>query len=273
MKTIGVFDSGVGGLSVLRALQHELPHTHWVYLSDSAFAPYGGRSREEVIGRSQRITAWLNGALPLDALVVACNTATAHAIDCLRDTYPALPIVGVEPALKTAARTTRTGCIGVLATSGTLTSSRFATLQSKVQAMAGGSGLTFVCQPCPGLADAIEQDDRAAIEQLCQRYVTALLNQIPAQKSMDSLVLGCTHYPFAMETLGQLCGPGVDVIDNAAPIARRTAGLVGAAHMAHLTRQSSYVSLCATGSVEPLKEACERWLPNLHQMAVSQISI
>ncbi len=273
MKTIGVFDSGVGGLSVLRALQCEVPHTHWVYLSDSAFAPYGGRSGQEVIERSQRITAWLTREHPLDALVVACNTATAHAIDSLRDMYPALPIVGVEPALKTAAQATRTGCIGVLATSGTLKSGRFATLRSSVEATAVGPGLAFLCQPCPGLADAIEQDDKEAIEELCKCFVTALMNQIPAHARMDSLVLGCTHYPFAMETLKQLCGPGVNVIDNATPIARRTAGLVGAAHKANVTAQVGCVSLFATGSVAALKEACERWLPNLHQIAACQIHI
>lgn len=273
MKTIGVFDSGVGGLSVLRALQREVPHTHWVYLSDSAFAPYGGRSKQEVVERSHRITAWLTQEHALDALVVACNTATAHAIDSLRDTYPALPIVGVEPALKTAAQTSLTGCIGVLATSGTLASDRFATLRSNVEAAKGESDLTFFCQPCPGLADAIEQDDKTLIELLCRRFVTDLMNQVPVQKSLDSLVLGCTHYPFAIETLQQLCGSGVHVIDNATPIARRTAGLVGVAHMAHDTAPNGCVSLCATGNIAALKEACERWLPGLHQKATRQIPI
>lgn len=273
MRTVGVFDSGVGGLSVLRALQREVPHTHWIYLSDSAFAPYGGRSNQEVIERSLRITAWLTQEHPLDALVVACNTATAHAIDSLRDMFPALPIVGVEPALKTAAQTSLTGCIGVLATSGTLASSRFATLRNKVEASAVGSGLTFFCQPCPGLADAIEQDDKTAIELLCRRFVTALMNQVPVQKSLDSLVLGCTHYPFAIETLKQLCGPSVHLIDNATPIARRTASLLGDAHTAQATAQHGCVSLCATGSIAALKEACERWLPSLHQRATRQIPI
>jgi glutamate racemase len=142
-----------------------------------------------------------------------------------------------------------------------------------VEATAAGSGLKFICQPCPGLADAIEQDDKAAIEQLCRRFVTALMNQVPLQKSLDSLVLGCTHYPFAIETLQQLCGSGVNLIDNATPIARRTAGLVGAAHMAHVTRRESGVSLCTTGSVKALKEACSRWLPHLHQKAASQVPI
>lgn len=273
MKTIGVFDSGVGGLSVLRALQCELPHTHWIYLSDSAFAPYGGRSQKEIIARSQRITAWLTHEHPLDALVVACNTATAHAIDSLRSSYPALPIVGVEPALRTAAQTTRTGCIGVLATSGTLASGRFATLRNTVEATATGSDLQFFCQPCPGLADAIEQDDKSAIEHLCNRFVTALMKQVPVPQHLDSLVLGCTHYPFALETLQERCGSRVQVIDNAMAIARRTAGLVGAAHTASIIAQDGCVSLCSTGNVASLNEACRRWLPYLPQKTASQILI
>lgn len=273
MKTVGVFDSGVGGLSVLRALHSEAPHTQWIYLADSAFAPYGDRSNLEVIERSQRIAAWLTREHRLDALVVACNTATALAIDSLRSLYPSLPIVGVEPALKTAAQTTQTGCIGVLATSGTLASDRFATLRSNVAATAGGAVLKFFCQPCPGLADAIEQDDRAAIAYLCKRFVTALMDQVPTQNSMDSLVLGCTHYPFVMDTVQQLCGSGVQVIDNAKPVARRTADLVGSNPLAHAIAEDASVTLFATGSVATLTEACQRWLPYLHPKPASQAHI
>jgi len=272
LKTIGVFDSGVGGLSVLRALQREVPHTHWIYLADSAFAPYGDRSEQEVIDRSHRITAWLTQEHRLDALVVACNTATALAIDGLRRMYPSLPIVGVEPALKTAAQTTRTGRIGVLATTGTLASERFVTLRRNIEALSG-TGVHFHCQPCPGLADAIERGDEAEIEELCGRYVTALFGQVPDQEHMDCLVLGCTHYPFAMATLQRLCGCGVHVIDNATPIARRTADLIGVAPAAQAGACEVGVSLGATGSVQALQQACDRWLPRLHQRTASKVVV
>jgi len=272
LKTIGVFDSGVGGLSVLRALQCEALHTHWIYLADNAFAPYGDRSESDVVERSQRVISWLTREHRLDAVVVACNTATAWAIDSLRSKYPTLPFVGVEPALKTAAQTTRTGRIGVLATTGTLASDRFATLRRKVEA-ASGHHLHFICQPCPGLADAIERGDEAEIAFLCDRFATALFDQVPTPERMDCLVLGCTHYPFAMDTLQRICGPGVHLIDNATPIARRTADLVGAGCMVDLTRPESGVSLHATGSMRGLQESCERWLPQLYQRAASQVQI
>lgn len=272
MKTIGVFDSGVGGLSVLRALQCEAPHIHWVYLADSAFAPYGDRSEREVVERSQRVTAWLTQEHRLDALVVACNTATALAIDSLRFIYPSMPIVGVEPALKTAAQTTRTGRIGVLATTGTLASERFAALRRNVEAISA-TGVHFHCQPCPGLADAIERGDDAEVEQLCDRYLKALIEQVPVQEHIDCLVLGCTHYPFAIATLQRLCGSGVHLIDNATPIARRTTALVGAVHPAQATAFEGGVSLGATGNVKALQQACYRWLPRLHQRAVSKVTV
>lgn len=272
MKTVAVIDSGVGGLSVLRALQCEAPHTHWIYLADSAFAPYGDRSEHEVVERSQRIAAWLNQEHPLDALVVACNTATALAIDSLRPLYPSLPIVGVEPALKTAAQTTRTGRIGVLATTGTLASDRFATLRCNVEA-ASGKNLQFFCQPCPGLADAIERGDEAEIEHLCGRYVSALLDQASGQSVIDTLVLGCTHYPFAMDTLQRLCGSGMHLIDNATPIARRTADLVGTNQASQAAACEDSVSLVATGNVIALQKACDRWLPRMHQRLASTVPI
>lgn len=257
---------------MLRALQSEAPHTHWIYLADSAFAPYGDRREPEVIERSHRITAWLIREYRPDALVVACNTATALAIDSLRHMYPALPIIGVEPALKTAAQKTRTGCVGVLATTGTLASERFATLRRNVEAM-GGPSLQFFCQPCPGLADAIERGDEAQTEHLCRRFLSALCERVPDPKRMDCLVLGCTHYPFAMDTLQRLCGSGVHLIDNARQIARRTVDLVGPSHTPGVSAAEGGVSLCATGSASALIEACDRWLPGTHQPKARQVQL
>lgn len=255
MKTVGVFDSGVGGLSVLRALLAELPGTRFVYVADSAHAPYGERSASEVSARTHRIAAHLREAHGIDALVLACNTATAHAIDELRKTHPDLPVVGVEPALKPAAASSRSGRIGVLATRGTLGSARFAQLRER-QVQAATRPLHFSCQPCDGLADAIERHDAATTLALCERYLHALREQAGPQ--MDTLVLGCTHYPFASEVLGRLCGPAVTLVDTGAPVARRTREVLGAQHAAG--EPATLPVLLASGSPDALVHATLRWL-------------
>ena len=255
MKTVGVFDSGVGGLSVLRALLAELPGVRFVYVADSAYAPYGERTVAEITDRSQRITGWLCDTHHIDALVVACNTATALAIDSLRATHPDLPIVGVEPALKPAAAMSHTRHVGVLATRGTLNSERFARLRAQLENTAT-SPLHFICQPCDGLADAIERDDTAAQQTLCERYVTALRHQAPGD--MDTVVLGCTHYPFAADAMAQLLGPDVALVDTGEAVARRTrdvlnrSGTTDAAAIAPV--------LLSTGDPAALSSAARRWL-------------
>jgi glutamate racemase len=255
LKTVGVFDSGVGGLSVLRALLAELPGAHFVYVADSAHAPYGERTVADVTDRSERITAWLRHSHHIDALVVACNTATALAIDSLRATHPDLPIVGVEPALKPAALTSQTRHIGVLATRGTLNSERFARLRTQLESSVS-SAVHFVCQPCDGLASAIERDDRQTQQALCERYVTALREQAPGD--MDTVVLGCTHYPFAADVLAQLLGPKVALVDTGAAVARRTRDLLSLP--ANTGTGETPPSLYATGNPRPLSQAAARWL-------------
>ena len=220
--TVGVFDSGVGGLSVLRALLSELPQTRFVYVADRAYAPYGERSPSEVEDRSQRIVAQLREEHSLDAMVVACNTATALAIDALRHTHHDLPFIGVEPALKPAATLSATRCIGVMATRGTLTSERYRKLQERLEHGGLAHRPHFLNQPCDGLADAIERGDTGQTITLCQRYVEALRSQTPPQARIDTLVLGCTHYPFAANALQQLWGPQVQMVETGVPVARRT---------------------------------------------------
>ena len=189
---IGVFDSGVGGLSVLRALRAELPLEPFVYIADSGHAPYGERDDSHIIARSHAITRYLLEHHHIKALVVACNTATAAAIQRLRQDFPELPIVGIEPALKPAASNSKTKHIGVLATRGTLNSEKFRALLASLQDQAH-----FVVQPCDGLADAIERDDAIKTEALCA-YFTRAMGQFGLNPGeMDTLVLGCTHYPFA----------------------------------------------------------------------------
>ncbi|MBT9463495.1 glutamate racemase [Hydrogenophaga sp.] len=255
MKTVGVFDSGVGGLSVLRALLTELPGVRFVYVADSAYAPYGERTVSEITDRSERITAWLRHTHHIDALVVACNTATALAIDSLRATHPELPIVGVEPALKPAAAMSHTRHIGVLATRGTLNSERFARLRSQLES-AASSPVHFICQPCDGLADAIERDDLQTQQTLCARYVVALREHAPGD--MDTVVLGCTHYPFAADVLAQLLGPNVTLVDTGIAVARRTRDVLGMS--IETVTHATPPLLLSTGDPEKLSQAASRWL-------------
>jgi glutamate racemase len=251
---IGVFDSGVGGLSILKALRAELPYDNFIYVADSGFAPYGERDQGFVLARARAITRQLlkQPELAIQALVVACNTATAAAIQMLRQDYPALPIIGVEPALKPALTLSQTGRIGVMATRGTLNSQKFKTL------LAGLAGPAhFICQPCDGLADAIERHDTEQISELCTQY-TQTLGRFGAQPGdIDTLVLGCTHYPFARETLQALVGPNVHLLDNGAPVARQTRRM-----LTSLAPESApgECLLFSTGDPATLQTAANRWL-------------
>lgn len=258
--TVGVFDSGVGGLSVLRALLTELPHARFVYVSDRAYAPYGERTADEVTERSQRIVAQLRHEYPLDTLVVACNTATAQSIDALRHTHADLPFVGVEPALKPAAALSQTRHIGVMATRGTLASGRYRKLQERLEHGGGDTHRPhFHNQPCDGLADAIERDDHALTRTLCERYVDALQRQVPADTTIDTLVLGCTHYPFEAELLQGLCGPSVRLVETGAPVARRTREVLH--DRPPLTNDPlPRLTLLSTSQPEGLSDVAQRWL-------------
>jgi len=186
---IGVFDSGVGGLSVLRHIRAQLPHEHLMYFADSGHAPYGDKTEQFVVDRALAVTDFLlaHGA---KALVVACNTATVAAIKAVRARYPDLPVVGVEPGLKPAVAATRNGKVGVLATARTLKGEKFLQLREQISA---ASNTEFLLQPAVGLVDLIEQGDleTPAIAAMLERYVAPLLDQ-----GADTLVLGCTHYPF-----------------------------------------------------------------------------
>ena len=258
MTTVGVFDSGVGGLSVLRALRAELPQVHFVYLADNAHAPYGERSAEVVTGRAQRITEQLRTDHQIQALVVACNTATALAIDDLRRAHPDLPFIGVEPALKPAATLSRNGHIGVLATRGTVQSARFAQLLGAVK-VATNRPLHVRCQPCDGLADAIERADAQSVQERATHHWEQLGRQDPDRPAIDTLVLGCTHYPFARDILQALCGSGVVLVDTGEPVARRTRAVL---HLPAVAGGASpaHVTLLSTGDHRNLHNAAARWL-------------
>jgi glutamate racemase (EC 5.1.1.3) len=189
---VGVFDSGLGGLSVLAELRALLPHRDFIYVADSGHCPYGDRSPDEIRARAQAITTFLIGQ-GAELVVVACNAATVTAIDALRAQY-ALPFVGMEPAIKPAAARTRSGVVGVLATTVTARGER---LQRLVRDHA--SGVQVLTQPCPGLVERVEDGalHDPATEALLRRYLDPLL-----QAGADTVVLGCTHYPFLRPLIG-----------------------------------------------------------------------
>ncbi len=251
-RPIGVFDSGLGGLSVLRALRAELPFEDFVYVSDSGHAPYGERDDCFVIERANLITQYLLAQHQIKALVMACNTATAATIHLLRAQHPSLPIIGVEPALKPALALSKTRRSGVMATRGTLGSATFQALLASLADQAD-----FVCQPCDGLAYAIEHQDAPEIIAGIARY-TGLMGQFGLNTGdIDTLVLGCTHYPFATPIFQNLLGPQVQLIDNGEPVARQTRRVLP--ELSAPGRLGQCRLLC-TGDAPALQQAAQRWL-------------
>ena len=213
LAPIGVFDSGVGGLSVLRAIRQTLPHHPLLYVADTAYAPYGERPAAFIESRASHIARFLvrEGA---QALVIACNTASVHASKSLRAQYT-IPIVAIEPAIKPATAITKTGVVGVLATSQTLASASVAHLCA-----AYGSQCRILLQACPGLADQVDRGelDSPATHALLRQYLAPLQDA-----GADVIVLGCTHYPFLSTLIQSVVGSGVTLLDPAMAVARELA--------------------------------------------------
>lgn len=207
---IGVFDSGIGGLSVLRHLRALLPAENLLYVADSGHAPYGRRTPDFVRGRALAIGDFLRGQ-GAKALVVACNTATASAVEALRARHP-WPVIAMEPGVKPAVAATRRRLVGVLATAGTLESARFYAL---VNRFAGD--VEIITQPCPGLVEVVErgEPDGDEARALVDRYLTPLLS-----RGVDVIVLGCTHYPFLRALIEERAGPAAQIIDTGPAVAR-----------------------------------------------------
>ena len=212
-----MFDSGVGGLSVLRAIQQALPSEDLIYVADSAHAPYGDKSEAYITERTLRVGIWLAQA-GVKAITVACNTATAVAAQTLR-AQTHLPIVAIEPAIKPAVSLTRSGVVGVLATSQTVQSASVARLSTQY-----GGNTRILLQACPGL---VEQVERAELNSdrtnaLLRQYIEPLLAQ-----GADTLVLGCTHYPFLRGSIQDIAGPSVTLLDPAQAVARELVRRLG----------------------------------------------
>lgn len=209
-RPIGVFDSGVGGLSVLREIRRELPGEDLLYLADSGYAPYGDLPEQLIEARAVVLVEFLL-SLQAKAIVVACNTVTGVAIKALRARFP-LPIVAMEPAVKPAAAATKSGVVGVLATTRTLTCDNFVRLQQRF-----GTDVDIIVQSCPGLADRVEAGELSGgkTRALLERYLQPMLD-----RDVDIIVLGCTHYPFLTALIQSIAGPEIAVIDPAAAVAR-----------------------------------------------------
>ncbi|WP_341678357.1 glutamate racemase [Niveibacterium sp. SC-1] len=213
-QPIGIFDSGVGGLSVLREIRALLPHESLIYCADSGYAPYGDKSQAQIRKRSLELGEFLieQGA---KAIVIACNTATAAAATAMRERWPDVPIIAMEPAVKPAAAATKAGVVGVLATVGTLASAQFAALLDNF-----GQGTRVVTRPGIGLVEAVEQGDVDSenLRGRLRRHLTPLL-----EEGADVIVLGCTHYVFLRESIQLLVGDDVRLIDTGRAVARQLA--------------------------------------------------
>ena len=216
-RAIGIFDSGLGGLSVWQALHDALPYESLIYLGDGARCPYGSRSREEVLlFTEEAVERLLSEGCKM--IVVACNTATAVAIKYLREKYTDIPFVGLEPAVKPAALTTKSGVIGVLATKRSLEGDHFRRAEERF-----GSEVTILKAVGEGFVEAVEENREHTPEtvELVRKAVLPLV-----EAGADKIVLGCTHYPFLRDEIASVAGDGVEIIDSSEAVARRVISLL-----------------------------------------------
>ncbi|MGA0160886.1 glutamate racemase [Vulcanococcus sp.] len=230
---IGLFDSGVGGLSIWRQVVHALPSESLLYVADQANVPYGHRSADEIQANSLGIADYLV-AQGCKAIVVACNTASAVALEPLRQRFPQLPILGLEPAVKPAVQLTRSGVVGVMATP--------ATFQGQLYRATVGryaTAVQVVEQVCVGLAELVEQGDLEGPD--CDARLMGYLQPM-LDAGADTIVLGCTHYPFVIESIRRLVGPAMAVLDPAPAVAR---------HLADVLRQAELLAMDSAGVLAP----------------------
>ena len=241
---VGVFDSGIGGLSILRELRRALPGVTLSYLADNRHLPYGDKSTAWLNTRVQTLVAQLlaQGAV---LVVVACNTATTHTIAGLRQRWPDVAFVGVEPGIKPAVQASREGRIGVLATPATMRSPR---LQQLITQHAGDCRIELL--PCAELATAIEQGNDGRIDALVEEACADL-----RAAGVDTVVLGCTHYPLVSERWSSRLGPEIHIVDTATAVARRVASL-----LTQCADRNAGMTALATGELQPVERALKRWL-------------
>lgn len=246
---IGVFDSGVGGLSVLRAIHAQLPHESLHYLADSGHAPYGDKSPAFIQERAEKIVGFLE-SLGVKAVVVACNTVTGLSISQLRQRFPSLPIVAIEPAVKPAVAQTRSGTVGVLATRNTVASPGLARLVDQ-----HAQGVKVLAQACPGWVEWVERGEWDAPQaiQAVREHVQPLLDQ-----GADVLALGCTHYPFLRDAIEAVAGPSVHIIDPAPAVARELARRLAAENLLATGSQPPSIHFWTTGPLDSVQPVMHR---------------
>lgn len=245
---IGVFDSGVGGLSVLSHIRNLLPHEDLVYVADRKHSPYGNKGDTYTRSRSQKISKFLLD-LPVKAIVVACNTATAAAIQDLRNTLP-IPIIGMEPGVKPATEQSRNGRVGILATEGTLDSSKFKILLER-----HSNGAEIFIKPCHGWVEWIEQGREGEREtfEMVQETLQPILD-----KQIDTLVLGCTHYPFLKQSIQQATGDAITIIDTGLAVALHLQRRLEQERMLNLSTAPGKTSFWCTGPVHEMQSLLDR---------------
>ncbi len=249
---LGIFDSGVGGLSILQALHHLLPEENLLYVADQAHVPYGSRPLAEVRDLAEAITRYLLDE-GVKLIVVACNTASAAALHHLRDTFPGVPFVGMEPAVKPAAETTQTGKVGVLATPATFQGELYASLLERF-----AQDVLVLQDTCAGLVEQIEtgQLDSPRTLEILRQALEPMLEQ-----GIDRVVLGCTHYPFVIPQIRNLVGPDIQVINPAPAIARQAARLLDAMELSNPGPEAAKVEIRTTGDPGRLQALLPRLLP------------
>jgi glutamate racemase len=241
---VGIFDSGVGGISVLRAIREQMPQERVIYFGDQGHIPYGPRPMQQIRDFSEAITKFL---LEKDAkiIVVACNTASAAALKYLREKFPDVQFVGMEPAVKPAAEHTQTGRVGVLATPATFQGALYASVVERF-----ANGVELYQDTCPGLVQQIEQGylDGAATRRILEEALFPLL-----KKNIDTVVLGCTHYPFVIPLIQEIVGEGVRVIDPAPAVAKQTMRLLEAEEKRNHAVSKGAIRFYTSGPTESLK--------------------
>lgn len=249
-RPLGIFDSGVGGLSILREIQHQLPAESVLYLADQANVPYGSQSLQVVRSYARGITSFLleQGA---KLIVVACNTASAASLQVLRSEFPTIPFVGMEPAVKPAAETTHSKVVGVLATPATFQGELYASVVERFTA-----GVRILPSTLPGLVERIEAGDLAGdrTREILEHAIRPLL-----EEGADTLVLACTHYPLVMPLIREIAGPSVQVIDPSPAIARQTGRLLEQHELKADAEDIGAIRYLTSGSVDQLAHQLEAY--------------
>jgi glutamate racemase len=249
---IGVFDSGVGGLSVWREIARQLPHEDTLYLADQRHVPYGVRSLDEVRAFAEGVTRFLL-AQGAKLIVIACNTASAAALHDLRRIFPEVPFVGMEPAVKPAAERSQNGIVGVIATEATFQGELFASLLERY-----ASDVDVLTQVCPGLVDAVESGalDAPETEALLRSCLAPLV-----EAGIDQLVLGCTHYPFLRPTIRRVVGDDIAIIDPAPAVARQTGRVLARRGLSAEQTRVGRHRFCTSGDPETFGALLNRLVP------------